>query len=161
MASRDDRCLHRHWFEQIQRQVGRTFTLDACTNDTGDNALCAHYCSPSNSFLSRDLAGECVWMNPPFRNIHAFLDHYVAQKRKHPHTLSGCLLLPDRRHACHPALRGMQVVAQFEKGRPLFTAPDADGSRHRMPGVPWGVKVYYNPPVPSIYAALQAEENRL
>ena len=52
-------------------------------------------------------------------------------------------------------------MAQFDKGRPLFTAPQADGSRRNMAGIPWGVKVYYDPPVPSVYAALQSDEHRL
>ena len=160
-ANRDDRCIRRSWFEHIQNRVGRTFTLDACANASGDNALCSRYCSPENSFLTRDLNGEHVWLNPPFSNMRAFLDHYVAEKRRHPHTVSGCLLVPDWRQARHPALKGMQVVAQFEKGRPLFTAPCADGSRRPLGGVPWGVKVYYDPPVPSVYSALQSDENRL
>ena len=109
--NRDDRCLRREWFERIQRQVGRTFTLDACANDSGDNALCARYCSPQQSFLERSLAGEHVWINPPFSNIRAFIDHYLAEKRRHPQTTSGCLLVPDWRQAQHPALKDMQVMA--------------------------------------------------
>ena len=30
-----------------------------------------------------------------------------------------------------------------------------------MPGGPWGVKVYYDPPLPSVYAALHEAENCL
>ena len=59
----DDRMLHPHIFKQIPKLCNHTFTLDACSNTNGDNTLYSRYCSPENSFLSRDLKDEFVWIN--------------------------------------------------------------------------------------------------
>ena len=79
-----------------RRQLSaRLFTFDACANPSGDNALCAQFCHLQNNFLERDLGGENVWMNPPFGDIQAFIDHYVAQNALHPQTISAGILIPD------------------------------------------------------------------
>ena len=71
-------------FKQIWKLCNHTFTMDACANHLGDNALCACYCSHEDSFLSRDLQGEFVWVNPPFKRANEFLEAYFAQKREYP-----------------------------------------------------------------------------
>ena len=50
-ADTDDRMLHPKIFKQIQKLSNHTFTLDACANSKGDNALCTRYCSVEDSFL--------------------------------------------------------------------------------------------------------------
>ena len=80
-ADPDDRMLHPKIFKQIQKLSNHTFTLDACANSKGDNALCTRYCSVEDSFLQRDLKGEFIWLNPPFKRAHEFLEAYFAQKR--------------------------------------------------------------------------------
>ena len=79
-------------------------------------------------------------MNPPFSNIRAFIDHYVAQNALHPQTISAGILIPDWHQMRHLARQHMQVVVQFTKGWPLFLQP-CQGTRRHRPGVPWGVKV--------------------
>ena len=79
-ADTDDRMLHPKIFKQIQKLSHHTFTLDACTNNKGDNVLCARYCSVEDSFLDKDLKGEFVWLNPPFKRANEFLEAYSAQK---------------------------------------------------------------------------------
>ena len=54
----DDRMIHPKIFKQLQKLSNHTFTLDACANSTGENALCSRYCSVEDSFLNRDLKGE-------------------------------------------------------------------------------------------------------
>ena len=83
-ADTDDRMLHPKIFKQIQKLRNHTFTLDARTNSKGDNALCARYCSIEDSFLDKDLKGEFVWLNPPFKRAKEFLEAYFAQKRAYP-----------------------------------------------------------------------------
>ena len=99
-------------------------------------------------------------MNPPFRNIRAFIDHYVAQNALHPQTISAGILIPDWHQTRHPALHHMQVVVQFTKGWPLFSQPCQGTRQHRL-SVPWGVKGYYKPPIPSVYTTMQSADNRL
>ena len=55
----------------------------------------------------------------------------------------------------------MQIVVQYNKGQVLFTAPSDSGRRHHLPRIPWGVTVYYDPPIPSVYASMKCEEGRL
>ena len=59
-ADNDDRMLHPKIFKQLQKLSNHTFTLDACANDNGDNALCSRYCLVEDSFLNKDLKGEFV-----------------------------------------------------------------------------------------------------
>ena len=90
-----------------------------------------------------------------------FIDHYLAEKARSPHDTSACILVPAWHKASHPGLRGMRLVAQYEKGTPLFTAPSRDGSRTPLPGIPWGVNIFYDPPRPAICSTLHTDEGRL
>ena len=76
----DNRMIHPKIFKQLQKLSNHTFTLDARANSTGDNALCSRYCSVEDSFLNRDLKGEFVWLNPPFKRANEFLEACFAQK---------------------------------------------------------------------------------
>ena len=93
-ADTDDRMLHPKIFKQIQKLSNHTFKLDACANRKGDNALCTRYCSVEDSFLQRDLKGEFVWLNPPFKRANEFLEAYFTQKRAYPDHVGACILLP-------------------------------------------------------------------
>ena len=145
---RDDRMIHPRTFKQIQKLCNHTFTLDACANNSGDNALCSRYCSPEDSFLSKDLQGEFVWLNPPFKRANEFLEAYFAQKREYPDQVGACILLPCwRQFADIPELRRMSLLKHYAPGTHLFSQPGQDlAKRHEMAGVPWGVNVYYDPP---------------
>ena len=77
---RDDRMIRPYIFKQIQKLCNHTFTLDACANNFGDNVLCLRYCSPEDSFLSRDLQGEFAWLNPPFKRANEFLEAYFRSE---------------------------------------------------------------------------------
>ena len=107
----DDRMLHPKIFKQIQKLSNHTFTLDACANSKGDNALCSRYCSVEDSFLNKDLKGEFVWLNPPFKHANEFLEAYFAQKRTYPDQVGACILLPCwRQFANIPELRQMTIL---------------------------------------------------
>ena len=73
----EDRQLKVSEFKKLQVLCPHQFTLDACANPQGDNALCPKYCSTQDSFLKRDLENEFVWMNPTFKRGHEFIDHYL------------------------------------------------------------------------------------
>ena len=98
--------IHPKIFKQIHKLSNHTFTLDACANSQGDNALCSRYCSVEDSFLEKDLKGEFVWLNPPFKRANEFLEAYFAQKRMYPDQVGACILLPCwRQFANIPELR--------------------------------------------------------
>ena len=83
-----------HFFA-IQQLLGVQFTLDAACDPAGLNAHCSRFCSSAKSCLKQDLAGETVWMNPPYSKISEFLKHYKACKARAPRTTSAALLLPQ------------------------------------------------------------------
>ncbi|MGH3056204.1 MAG: hypothetical protein ACRDL7_14615, partial [Gaiellaceae bacterium] len=57
--------FNRDEFAQYNKKHG-PFDLDACCDDQGVNAHVARFCSPSNSFLDTDVAGQRIWANFPF-----------------------------------------------------------------------------------------------
>ena len=63
-------------FAEIQALLGRAFTLYVAVPDSSDNAHCANFCSPSNSFMSREHVGH-MWVNAPFSQLASFLQHYL------------------------------------------------------------------------------------
>ena len=154
-AKTDGRMLHPKIFKQIQKLSNHIFTLDACANSKGDNALCARYCSIEDSFLNKDLKGEFVWLNPPFKRAHEFLEAYFAQKRAYPDHVGACILLPCwRQFANILELRQMAVLKQFTPWTHLFSQPgQGQSNRKDMGGVPWAVNVYYDPPWRSTFHA--------
>ena len=160
-ANTDDRMIHPKIFKQLQKLSNHTFTLDVCANSKGDNALCSQYCSLEDSFLNKDLKGEFVWLNPPFKRTNEFLEAYFTQKRTYPDHVGACILLPCwRQFANIPELRQMIVFKQFTTEMHLFSQPGQGQSNKRdMAGVPWAVNVYYDPPRHSTFHA-QAHESR-
>ena len=160
----DDRMLRPDIFTKLQAKIGRAFTIDACCNDDGSNKLVDRFCSGSNDFLQTDVAGETIWLNPPFRALEPFIRHYVQCKRRRPHDTSACIVVPVWHGSHERLLKGMQVLQEFTKGTRLFTAPTSDGGRRQMPGIPWPVRIYYDPPVPRLatianHASLAVEDS--
>jgi hypothetical protein len=90
----EDRSILRTEFEALQSRIGCVFTLDACCNVDGSNALVAKHCSVDKSFLDFDCAGETIWLNPPFAEAGKFIRHYQTCKLQAPHTTSAVILLP-------------------------------------------------------------------
>lgn len=140
-------------FRELQDLSGRQFTLDACCNDNGSNALVSKYCSQANSFLETDVQGEHIWLNPPFNQLREFISHYLQCKAKAPHTTSACILVPKWRGPHTRLLKRMQLIREFPVGTQLFSAPSSDGTaRQQLPGIPWPVQVFYDAPLPRLHA---------
>ena len=83
--------IHPKIFKQLQKLSNHIFTLDACANSKGDNALCSRYCSVEDSFLDKNLKGEFVWLNPPLKRANEFLEAYFTQKRTYPKHVGACI----------------------------------------------------------------------
>ena len=144
-----DRMLCHKYFERIQLMT-RPFTLDACANSNGDNALCPHYCSPDNSFLNYDCSGHHVWCNPPYSShlVRQMIIHYKNCKARSPYTTSACFMLPSHaQNNLHNLLNGMTLLLVFPKFTQIVTVPRGDGTRMFLaPGLPFDLHVYYDPP---------------
>ena len=78
-------------FQKLKAKLNIEFTLDATAGADGSKAVCTHYCSSLQSFTATDLANQIVWLNPPFGQLTAYLDHFMEQKQAHPE-LSGAVL---------------------------------------------------------------------
>ena len=150
LRDRNDRMILPLEFKRIENMSGLRFDLDACCNASGDNKLCPEFCSPEKSFLAADLRGKHVWLNPPFDQLEQFLAHYSAQKAMSPCDTSACLCVPAwygaRARQWRKHLSGMRLLHQYPKGYHLFTSPTESGMRERMPGIPWPVQIWYDPP---------------
>lgn len=143
----NDRKLIDSEFQSIQ-QLTAKFDMDACCDNRGENALVPYmYCSPNNSFLQHNCASQHVWLNPPFDNAAEFIKHYKQCKASSPHNTSACILVPNwKRAPWQHMLKGMQVIKQYSVGTRLFEAPPLKPGSPRvlLPGIPWGVTVYYD-----------------
>lgn len=74
-------------FRLVEKWLGTKFTFDAACNEKGTNARCAHFASPSRSFLESDVAGETLWCHAPYEQLTAFADHYRTCKNVNRQTL--------------------------------------------------------------------------
>jgi hypothetical protein len=143
-----DRALLPVHFKMLEQKTSKNFTMDACANVNGDNALCAKFCSATDSFLQADISNEHVWCNPPFIMLEDCLQHYRQQKQLHPNTVSGCFLMPTKAvNRLAPLLTGMVLLHTFSKGTTLFEGPRSDGTRAVLPPCPFSVSVYWDRPV--------------
>jgi len=147
-----DRSVRRSEFEALQSAIGRAFTLDACCNDDGGNSLVSDaFCSPANSFLEFDCAGQTVWMNPPFDRADEFLQWFSHCQARSPHSTSAVILLPKWFKTNRVGLlAGKQLLREYPKGYCLFESvplsPADKGGRPPRSGLPWPVQAWYCPP---------------
>ena len=152
----EDRQLKQPGFAEIQALSGRKFTLDAAALSDGSNAMCTDFCSPSDSFLDRTHTGH-LWINAPFSNLLAFVQHYLHCKQLAPAQTTACILIPG--YLLKPLrslLTGMRLLKRYSKGAQLFTAPDKNGQRKAMPGIHWPVYVYTDIPVNTVDIAVES-----
>ena len=123
--------------------------MDACADVSGENAHCDFYHSKANSFLTADVSGKKVWINPPFQRAGSFIKHYLNIKAISPST-SAVLVLPKWTSASwwHLVQR-FTTIREFPCGSQLFTAaPTRPGLPRRALGpTKWPVVVLYDPPV--------------
>jgi hypothetical protein len=136
---------------ELQSSLGIVFDLDACSNDDGSNSHCKEWCSPSCPFEYSSVQGSTIWLNPPFAQARKFIMHYLQCKERSPGDTSACIMIPKWGNlALQRTLQaaGMRVVREYGKGYHLFTAPAANGcgTREKLPGTPWAVQVWYDPP---------------
>lgn len=136
----DDRRIAVSCFREIQALSSREFTLDAAANDSGNKAMCTEFCSPSNSFMSKQHSGN-IWLNAPFAKLVDFPQHYAVCKEQQP-DLSACILVPSfLLPALRPYLKGMSLLKHYRKGTAVFDAPTKSGQR-QSPGVLWPVFIH-------------------
>ena len=144
-----DRMILPPLFSELE-EITMPFTLEACANDSGDNASCKDFCSPSNSFLQKDCSGHHVWINPPFKwkVAKAFLEHYLKCKDQAPTTTSACVMLPEYALSnMKSLLKDFRIIRRYPKRKPTVNVPDGKGGRTILqPGLHFDLVVLYDPP---------------
>jgi phage N-6-adenine-methyltransferase len=110
------------WFNQIG-----PFTLDVAA--APHNAKCARYFTVSDDGLRQSWAGECVWCNPPYSNIGAWM---AKAWHEYPQTHGIAMLLPANRTEQgwwqrwvepHRDREGSPLRVAFLPGRMRFIRP--------------------------------------
>ena len=62
-----------------------------------------------------------IWINAPFTQLPAFLQHYLHCKQMFPDATSACILIPGYLlPALKSLLSGMRLLKRFTKGSALF-----------------------------------------
>ena len=127
-------------FEEYQQAY--THDVDACCNQSGDNALLDHYWHDA---LNMDWAGHNVWCNPPFHRIESFIEKFLEGFAKDKST-AVTMVVPFWPWApwWSLALRHFHVVKKYKAGTRLFTGPDPkslNGSRKDYGPTRWPVVV--------------------
>ena len=77
-----NRMLIKEVFVEVAALTGKPFDLEACRDDDDVNSHCVSCCSPSSSFLKRDVSGQHVWLNVPTNRIELFIKHYLKCKAR-------------------------------------------------------------------------------
>ncbi len=165
LASADrysDWQFDRQQFAQLNRDFG-PFTCDAACDNSGANAQVAHnYYCPDRSFLDSSVAGEAVWLCPPWAKATDFIVHYLACKAKDPAHTSAVLVLPKwTKAAWWPLVQHMKVVQQFAAGSQIFQQPAATMDSSPSPkAAPWPIVVLYDAPDTSQQQQQQQQEQQ-
>ena len=148
--SASDAIFDPNEFDKLVTVIGTKFSLDGASKATGENSLVPdNFCyAEGRPFQEEDLTGQHVFLNAPFQLLDEMLSHYCKEKERSPHNTSGCFVVPKWQGATFfKYLKGMQVVAHYAKGTKLFHAINhKSGKREPMPGIPWEVMVFYDPP---------------
>lgn len=159
---RQDYQLEQDLFADIDRQYG-PFDLDAAADPEGQNSFCQDFCSKQDSFLDRDVSGMNVWMNPPFNNMQAFLEHYLACKSRSPSNTSACIVVPVNPKAeWWPLLSQMTQIRVWKEGTQLFTLPGwkVGQPRRIMRPCHFPVAVFHDPCLPAASAKVSNASSR-
>ena len=109
-----DRRLLKAVADQLSEMVPHSFTLEGCCNAEGTNRVFSQldYCSPNKSFLDRDVAGQHIYLHPPFKAPYAFLKHVNECYEKAPTATSCVALIPRWTQGtfCKDQLKGWQLL---------------------------------------------------
>jgi hypothetical protein len=97
--------------------------IDGFSNESGDNSLCARFCSLQRSFYKTNFAGCHVWINADFLKIQSALMHWVGQKRLHHVGTRATVIVPKYRRR-RPWLSILEkhftLLKTYKKGARLF-----------------------------------------
>ena len=101
-------------------------------DDEGNNAQCARFFSPSESFFDQPSSDALVWLFPP-DDVLPLLLKFLDVKRREKIVYNAVLLLPELPDApWFHLLQHYQRLARYRKGSDLFRELSSDGSWSRL-----------------------------
>jgi hypothetical protein len=118
------------------------FTLEGCADDQGLNS---HgnlpHCSPSDSILERDLAGEWVFINPPKELAERIACHLESCRRTAPTSTMVVFVLP-KWDKFNELTRQWKPYQEFPAITQLFTRQSLDNPTQQevVAPAPWHVQ---------------------
>ena len=154
-----DHQILRTRLDDVQRLCGQRFTLDATCSTSGKNKQFPRSCASDGEVNSvgsfhelSSLKGEHVWMNLCSEQVSPYLSKYLDLKKLYPTTVSGCFLVPYRPDCeWFQSFSHMQLLKEYPTGASLFYTQDGS-KRTYLRGNPGVMRIYYDPPDPSIGA---------
>ena len=128
-------------FLRWQRATGRTFDVDACCDQQGENAHCSVYWS---DVLNERMDGLHVWINPPYTDaripVSRVLEHVDAARQRDGRTEAVVILPHFYRPEWALQLGSMQLkrcLYTYRQGEQLFTSPAGNRPRTQWPVQVW------------------------
>ena len=146
-AERQDKCdwmIKSSIFSQYMAQYG-PYTVDACADPNGDNALLPRFWSDQDSCITADWSRENTWCNPPFHKVESILQQYMKCKANNPNKTSATFVVPMWTTApwWQTIQEKFRIVEYFPPYSKVFTASPVKGTdARRLAGpIPWPVVI--------------------
>lgn len=143
MNRSDWQILPRH-FSNYNAAYG-PYTLDACADKLGLNAMVSTYWTAKEDCCKMDWAGHNAWANPPFHLAGEVLQRFLTCKRSRPEDTAATFVLPVWKTASWWRLLedNFRVVDYYPPYSSVFTGSPlkAGEARRAVGGVPWPVVV--------------------
>ena len=120
------------------------FTLEACCDDDGLNRH--HelaYCSSKDSFLDKNVTGQSVFINPPWKLAKECVEHMHTCHAKDPLNTKAVVVLPDW-HTFKDCTTHMRLHKTVPAHESLFTKSTEEDHSARIPvnPAPWAVNYW-------------------
>ena len=97
-------------------------------------------------FMSKVHTGH-IWINAPFTQLTAFVQHYLHCKQLSPDSTSACILVPGYLlPVLKSMLSGMTCLKRFTKGAALFEQSTRSGQLAASPSLSWPVYIFTDVP---------------
>ena len=100
--------------------------------------------------METDVAGKHIWLNAPFAEMPAYLDHYLSCKAKEPHHTSACIVVPKGAGHWKKALSGMELLHEYGKGECMLVAHGHSAAFVSQVACGIAIQVYYDPPLAKV-----------
>ena len=123
------------------------FSLDACADRAGTNAMVERYWSSLQDCTKQDWGGHNAWCNPPFHMVEPVLRRFLDCKRRSPTNTSATFIIPGWVGASWWSLivDSCRFVRYYPPWSNIFTASPVKGTdaRRLLGPTRWPVVVVF------------------